>query len=77
MPNFKEQFETPKSKLPWVYMGGTAMSCGKHSSLPKRHRWGPWRKYITRGGYAARERTCQVCSLVSDAIYSAKPVKMS
>lgn len=67
VPDSGAQFRDPPGPA-YVYMGGTAMSCGQHPSLPKEHRWGPWRTvdFRHRGGGVGRERTCKVCALVSD-----------
>ena len=68
MPDFGAQFRNGPPDWARVYMGGTAMSCGQHPSLPKRHRWGPWRVFVMRNpDYIGRDRTCQVCALVDDA----------
>lgn len=65
MPDFRAQFSSKPQ--PYVYMGGTAMSCGQHPSLPKRHRWGPWRKIMVKAtGAIGWGRTCKTCALVSD-----------
>lgn len=64
MADFTAQFRKPKE--PFVYMGGAAMSCGQHPSLPKRHRWGPWRRFTTNHGAGFWERMCLACALMSD-----------
>jgi len=63
MAQFRRRPEEPKQPL--AYMGGTAMSCGQHPSLPKRHRWQPW-KQVTIGTTVAWERMCGACALVDD-----------
>lgn len=64
MPDFNGQFCSDEQ--PFVYMGGTAMSCGQHPSLPRRHRWGPWKQVALAGGIKAWERMCLTCALMSD-----------
>lgn len=67
MPDFGAQFRSCRPDYARVYMGGTAMQCGQHPSLPKRHRWGAWRVFVMPNpDYIGRDRTCQVCSLVDD-----------
>lgn len=58
-PDFHAQFRTV-TEPSTTYMGGTAMSCGQHPSLPKRHRWTKW-EYPHGRQY--RERRCTVCAL--------------
>lgn len=52
----------PKRDEPFVYMGGTAMSCGQHPSLPTRHRWSKVREFKTARG-VIRDRMCMTCAL--------------
>jgi hypothetical protein len=67
MPDFFAQFRKPPTPtIPRVYMGGTAMSCGDHPSLPKRHRWGAWQKIEFHTGVEGWERCCKMCALVDD-----------
>jgi hypothetical protein len=68
-PDFRAQFrsgrpETPKVASP--YMGGTAMSCGQHPTLPKRHRWSKVRIFKTERGQF-RDRICHNCGLTKGA----------
>ncbi len=67
-PDARAQFRSREPERPFVYMGGTAMSCGQHPSLPKRHRWGHWYEvdFRSKGGSLGWERLCQTCALVSD-----------
>jgi hypothetical protein len=65
-PDSSAQFRSTSSFDGSVYMGGTAMSCGQHPSLPKRHRWSAWREIKFHSGAVAWERTCKTCALVSD-----------
>jgi hypothetical protein len=65
-PDASAQFRTDQPGRERVYMGGTAMSCGMHPSLPKRHRWSKVREYRTsRGVY--RDRMCLTCALTKGA----------
>jgi hypothetical protein len=64
-PDASAQFRSDKSAF--VYMGGTAVGCGDHPSLPERHWWGAWRVFrMPHPDYVGRERTCRRCGLVSD-----------
>lgn len=63
-PDFGAQFRSPPPG-PFVYMGGTAMSCGQHPTLPKRHRWGAWRRYEFKRA-PGWDRMCVNCALCSD-----------
>lgn len=58
------QFRSPprRDENPF-YMGGTAIGCGDHPSVPPRHWWGAWK--LTHGG-GGRERMCRRCGLWSD-----------
>jgi len=67
MPDFDAQFRSPPDPYAKIYMGGTTVSCGEHPTLPKRHRWGPWRVFVMRNpAYIGRERMCKTCGLMSD-----------
>lgn len=63
MPDFRAQFRSDRPEREYVYMGGTAMSCGDHPSLPKRHRWSKVREYVGGNGRVWRDRMCLTCAL--------------
>jgi hypothetical protein len=57
-PDASAQFRSSQAPQEHVYMGGTAMSCGMHPSLPKQHRWSKVRPFLT--GF---DRMCLTCAL--------------
>jgi hypothetical protein len=60
MPDFRAQFRDPKT--PYVYMGGRAVSCGGHPTMPQRHRWAKPTEHKAAFGFY-HERMCLNCGL--------------